>query len=345
MVERISKYRIKFTPGKQRIFLSELERHLEMSKDSIAKRYSISRRAYSDILSEKTTLPCRIFNDAPNSLQKKFKVTYLDQYWYCKKGAKKGGEVTYKKYGKVPVNESLRKKAFLQWWERTGNKISVITKPRDIQINTTSTDYAELIGIILGDGHISQYQISITLHSVVDRKYIRHVRDLIKKVLHIDAVAIKRNNVTILYINSIKVVKHLYSIGVPPGNKTKLQVDVPTHLTKKEGFRLAALRGLIDTDGSFYVESHTYKGTHYAYPRLNFTNTSLPLIHFVYSSLKELGIAARYSKDMKRVQVENITEICKYSTSVGFNNPKHSQKLHRFLAKRGTIEKNTRRSG
>jgi len=45
-------------------------------------------------------------------------------------------------------------------------------------------------------------------------------------------------------------------IGLVLGNKVKQQIDIPEWIKSNNNFSLACVRGIIDTDGCFYTNSH-----------------------------------------------------------------------------------------
>jgi len=112
-----------------------------------------------------------------------------------------------------------------------------------------SDELAEFIGIMLGDGHADKFQISITLNSIADANYIHFVINLCKGLFkHIPRVLKrKKGNAKVIYYYGVNLVKYLVSLGLIPGNKVKNQVGVPSWISDNFNYKVACLRGLMDT--------------------------------------------------------------------------------------------------
>ncbi len=94
-------------------------------------------------------------------------------------------------------------------------------------------------------------------------------------------------------------------------------------IKENKNFSLACIRGLVDTDGSVFRHTYRVKGTIYEYKKLAFSNSSLPLINFVYSELIACNIRARKAQQNKNVRIDSIDDMARYFKYVGTHNPKH----------------------
>jgi hypothetical protein len=100
---------------------------------------------------------------------------------------------------------------------------------------------------------------------------------------------------------------------------------------KSKKFKIACLRGLIDTDGCVVHETHKINSRTYIYPRLNFTSASPLLVEQSILILKELGFNPKIRRKNKRsVQLENLSEVCQYFNVVGSSNPKHRKRISKW---------------
>jgi hypothetical protein len=147
---------------------------------------------------------------------------------------------------------------------------------------------AELIGIILGDGHLSKKInncLCITLHNE-EQELISHTTQLCKNVIDKEPrkYNLKGSKAVQLKINSKEVVEELLELGLKTGNKVDNQVNTPHWVKDEEKYQKACLRGLIDTDGSIYTQS-TDKRT-----IIQFKNRSQPLLRDFKEMCKNLGI-------------------------------------------------------
>lgn len=72
-----------------------------------------------------------------------------------------------------------------------------------------SKELAELIGILLGDGHIGNYQISVTLNLTTDVAYSQYVISLFEMVFACRVSVIDRvsHNCRIVLVSSVECVR------------------------------------------------------------------------------------------------------------------------------------------
>lgn len=335
---RFSSYqkRVIFPKGKQKYFLAGIQSKLELSTKELAKISGICIRSMTDWKREKfsMSLPAleKLCQTAQISLPKDIRVE--DPLWYVYKGGKIGGPVVYKKYGIIGGNPEYRKNKWYEWWEKEGKfkKHPIINVCIPICFPRKSSALAEMIGIILGDGSVSSRQVTITLHRFDDKYFIKYVRRLFKELFEIDAAIYKRERektVSIVASRS-QLVKFLVDMGLKVGGKVRQQVEVPHWIGESQRFTKACLRGLFDTDGCFYVDKHKYKTKIYLNAGMNFTNRSLPILHFFKDSLGRLGFHPT-QKTKFSIFLRKEKEIVEYFNKIGSSNPKHLNKFRYYL--------------
>ena len=101
-------------------------------------------------------------------------------------------------------------------------------------------------------------------------------------------------------------------------------------IKKNESFSRECLRGLVDTDGCFYNNSYSVNNKNYSYMKIAFTNSSLPLVLFVYESLNKMGIGSSIQRNRKEVRIVDREAVFKYIKEIGSNNKKHQQKIKKW---------------
>jgi transcriptional regulator with XRE-family HTH domain len=253
-----------------------------------------------------------------------------DQYWNKASSGKLGGEAIIKKYGKVGGNEEYRKTQWKKWWDTTGKKKpNSITTKRVVKIPTQSQELAELCGILIGDGGISKYQVTITLNGETDRVYSEFVTNLIEKLFEVSpkVYEVKNSKAINIVVSRSNLVDFLISLGMKLGHKLKQNVSIPDWIMESKKYRIACMRGMVDTDGSVVLETHRIKNKTYTYPRLNFTSASPSLIKQTMGILTELNFSPKLRRGGRSVQLENLDEICQYFNVVGSSNPKHLARI------------------
>jgi len=327
--------RIIFRAGKQHQFLLKATKKLKLSWLLFANKIGVNKRTLFDWRKEKYSLPHNVYSrilfftgfKAPKNIEIK------EPFWYVLKSSKSGGIATYKKYGRIGGNPKVRKQKWLEWWEQKGKyNSSKYFLPKKIIIPRKGAELSEFVGIMIGDGGITKKQVIVTLNYKKDRLYSIFVKDLIKKLFGVKASMNFRKNESVVnvVVSRVQLVFFCKSIGLKIGNKLKQNLDIPAWIIKNRKFRIPCLRGLIDTDGCFYLEKHKINNKKYCYPRISFVSYSKQLRFSVFKILKELEFSPKI-RNNKSVQLENKKEIRKYFNLVGTHNPKHKQRFDFYL--------------
>ena len=159
-------------------------------------------------------------------------------------------------------------------------KKNYLKKRIDVKIPPKySEDLAEFFGIMLGDGHVSHFQVVVSLGNKEER-YAKYVRLLIKKIFKTNVkISIRSGGYRDVYLGSVDVTSWLLKQGLVH-NKVKSQVDVPSWVCNKNIFMRRFLKGFFDTDGSVYKLQHGIQ--------LSFCNRSLPMLKSLQLMLKKL---------------------------------------------------------
>lgn len=136
-----------------------------------------------------------------------------------------------------------------------------IKEPWQIKVSLNkSENLVEMIGIMLGDGHLNKAdgRIEVALNGVDDWEYVEYVneimKDLFQKPSRLDWLRDRKSakgneKGVVLLISSVELVEKLESLGLIPGNKCKNQVGVPEWIKNYKKFIIRCLKGLVDTDG------------------------------------------------------------------------------------------------
>ena len=304
----------------------------------IARICSVSERTVRDWRREKFLADFdslkKILNKTNLEIPKNIEIK--DPFWYVHKGAKIGGklgaEACFKKYGYYGGNPEYRKKKWYEWWERKGKyEKNFLFREKDIQKPQKSIDLAEFVGIVLGDGCITKYQITFTLHSVDDKKYGEFIIKLIKKLFNISVGVCSDKSALAnrYYISRTKLVNFcIKELGLKMGNKIKQQVDIPNWIKANEFYARACVRGLVDTDGCIFNHKYKVKGKQYDYKKLSFTSYSKPLRESFFKILKQNGLNPRIAQD-RDVRIDSIIDMKNYFKIFNSNNSKHLNKYYK----------------
>ncbi len=335
MPELYNKYLLRFPKGKQILFLDTVLLQTKSSKKELSSLIGISERYLRELWKEKAKISEIIAKrlsslsgvKIPSNVQK------IGKYDHTSEAGKLGMRAVMDKYGRIPVNENNRKRAWENWWLEIGSKdLNPILRREHVNIpKKVTADIAEMCGIIIGDGGISKRQIRITLNKVTDKKYSIFVKQLIYSIFKVrpKTYYFKKSKALDICVSRSELVDYFISLGMKLGNKVKQNVNIPKWIMINKKFRVACIRGMVDTDGSIYHEIHREKPEKYSYPRLNFVNASLSLNIQLYEILEDLGFNPKIRRRGRAVQLENYDEICEYLQVVGTHNDKHLKRFWR----------------
>jgi hypothetical protein len=178
-----------------------------------------------------------------------------------------------------------------------------------------SVKLAEFFGLMMGDGGINNaWQVTITLNSIKDKQYISYVSNLCQDLFGVIPMIRKRKNkqATVICLSSITVVNFLVSQGLIRGNKLLGGLKIPRWILTEKSYRIASVKGLIDTDGCLFIHKHTIAGKKYENIGLCFTNNSPDLIEQVATILKENDITPHIHKRGTNVYLYKAEAVIKY---------------------------------
>jgi len=177
---------------------------------------------------------------------------------------------------------------------------------------------SEFIGIMLGDGHLSEERnvTSVALNRVDDPEYVKYVFKMMKKIFPMHYIQVlgtpyfcsKCNNTHTqndsiyldhlnysflkrgigeekgihLQLRTVSAHDALTNLGLIPGNKVQNKIKVPSLIleSKNDLLKIKCLKGLFDTDGTIFVKDVFNKKNQKHYPLLSikFANGSRPLV-------------------------------------------------------------------
>lgn len=177
-------------------------------------------------------------------------------------------------------------------------KSRYLNKAQDVRTPSRRTaQLAEFFGVMLGDGHLSPTQVTVTLGNK-EIEYVHYIQHLVQTIFGKQPrVSIRPKGYRTVYLGSVKAVRWLEKEGLVH-HKVRAQVDVPPWIFTKPVFMKSFLRGFFDTDGSVYKLRFGIQ--------ISLTNRSTPLLNSLHRMLLELGYKS-----------SAVTEYCVYLTRQG----------------------------
>lgn len=315
--------------GMQEMYLLQLEKISGLSSKILGPKLGVVGRSYRDWKREKYG----ITHKAADVIEKEYKISFpyskdlaYKKWLEVKKEAGRvGGYATFKKYGSPGTYEGRSKGGRIALSLLRQKGIIPEEKPF-FEPKTISEDLVEFIGILLGDGCITPGQWSITVNSIKDKAYAEFIRNLVERLFKFKPGMFKRkdSNALVIYAGGKRSIMYLQKLGLRVGNKVKQQVGVPEWIKKDIKWRIACIRGLIDTDGGIFLHSYTVNKKNYQYRKLGFANRSIPIIDFVFDTfnLLQLHPKKRMEQETKNVWLYNSKNVETYLKIVKTHNPR-----------------------
>lgn len=210
------------------------------------------------------------------------------------------------------TSETMRRKRidnFKKW--RDGMKSRGLIKSSYPALARTG-DLAELIGIVLGDGHIHKHARCDSLRIVGDAKkmgFVSRSEQLIYLVFKKHPKVLKRNgsngvNITFYEKNIAR------RLNIPTGSRAQYEYRLPAWIENNRGHTIRFLRGLYEAEGSLSHSPATY--TH----KFIFSNVNPCLLELVARLVRGLGFTV--SNSAHKVQVSRKDEVQKLSDLIEF---------------------------
>ncbi len=233
----------------------------------------------------------------------------------------------------VNFDNFIEKKVPNNWGRIKGGKLSTHRqRPRKLLIKQHSSNLAEAIGIILGDGSLYNNkkhginQLVVTGHIKNDQIYLsKFVKPLFENLFNLKFSIKKDNKKHVIRIYSQKkdVLYTLEKLGIPIGNKIKNDVGIPNWIFSSKDFVKSCIRGIVDTDGSVFPIT----GRNYTYVEI--TSACKNLRKSIDQSMKIIGLkTSKWTKNgTPKIYIANKRDISRYYNEVGFNNPYHKNRF------------------
>ncbi|MEK7535804.1 MAG: LAGLIDADG family homing endonuclease [Patescibacteria group bacterium] len=207
--------------------------------------------------------------------------------------------------------------------------LKLIRKPR------RSRYLAELLGIFIGDGHLSEYQASVVTGLKTDRNHALHIADMISKIFKIK-VSIKERpafGAIIIVASSKSIVRILTSYGMPIGNKLGGDLRIPKWITDSTLYMKMFIRGLFDTDGCVFMDRHIINGKLYQHLGWTITSAADTLLSDITDVLVRLGYRPTCSDKQNSVYLRRQSDVRRYFTEIGSSNSKHLGRFKKFCGR------------
>ncbi|MDO8481714.1 MAG: LAGLIDADG family homing endonuclease [bacterium] len=164
-------------------------------------------------------------------------------------------------------------------------------------------DFAELIGVLLGDGHLQKFPRTerlLIFSNTNNPGFIGRYTELVEKLFKKKTYVYKQSDQNCMRISLYqKCISE--RLGIPTGARKSLSIKVPKWILDNRRYVVRYLRGLYEAEGS--LSHHEPTCTH----KLSFSNMNASMLENVYSLMSGLGFHPH--RDAKRVQLSRKEEV------------------------------------
>ncbi len=301
-----------------------------LSLVKISNQVNVSPRTLNDWRRGIYSIPLEVVKvfELKYNVKVPHKTEYIDERIIKANAGRIGGIKRYKIYGNPGTIEG-RKKGGLNSLKTHRLKQTKFKTLKLFPILQESKKLSEFFGIMIGDGGMSNNQLIITLNSL-EVQYIEYVSSLILKLFQQKPALYKRENITQIVLSSKDLVNKLHAKGLLIGNKIRQNVGIPVWISNNNHYVFYCLRGIFDTDGCIYQDTHTYKGKTYKNVCLAYTTYSQVLFNNIVDTLRKNDLNPVISSK-NRVGLRRKEEVIKFFNYFKPANQKHLQKYKNFL--------------
>lgn len=317
----------------ERELLFQTCEHNELGLTVLSSHLGYHRRTLYDWRRGKYLMPLEAFQRLVNLAHLDINAlnpTLIDEKEQRQRAGSIGGSAQWAKNGRIGTIEDKIKGGTTSYHKRKLAEDSMFSRKKILKPRKSS-GFSEFIGISMGDGCITDYQVTISLNSVDDEAYIQYVAFLCERLFGIVPSVLRKGSskCTNIVLSSRELVEFLVNTGLPKGDKIRNCLDIPDWIRQDKRLSAACMRGLFDTDGSVFLETHKINGTCYSYPRWAFVSASERLRKSVSEILLDHGLRPKMRMN-RSVNLERFTDIDKYFKIIGSSNAKHLKRIAKF---------------
>lgn len=318
-----------FKRGDQHKFMKAVKARIGDSWEEIASKAGVSGRTLRDwqreVIFGKKEVLSKLSRLSGVSLPPI--VEERKEWWNTRAWSKRANKIRMKLYGPPGTPEGRSKGGKISQLHRKlypekyiGTRVILKNKFR---FPENSTNLAEFMGIMLGDGGMSKDQIKITLDRNADGEYALVVRKMAKDLFGKNpSIYIRKEcNALTICLTGVDLVDYLVNKGLCIGSKMKANIGIPEWIKFNLTYSKLCIRGLVDTDGCLFIHKYKLKEKEYRYKNICFVSYIPNLMADVKEQLQLLGYTPKGKGT--RLFLYNQNEAIKYFREIGTSNPKN----------------------
>jgi len=194
---------------------------------------------------------------------------------------------------------------------------------KKIKLPKMDSFLSEIFGVLNGDGHISQvnYEICV-VGNLLEKEYYNYLKKLFENNLNLKFNIKLQNTHIKLRGYSKNLSNHLtIKYKLPKGNKLG-QLKIPKQVFNHKNYIYSYIRGLYDTDGSFYIRRKKD-------PVVQITSADPIFLEEIRNTLISLDF--HVAKGNQRIFIYNKKDIKRFFKEIKPANTKHLKKYQNYL--------------
>ena len=211
-----------------------------------------------------------------------------------------------------------------------GTEYDAGNSEKTIKIPVLDKYLANFLGILAGDGHVSDYcyEVSVVGDKDLDKIFLsKHVFYLFKKLFGLEPHFKLQDNALTCRVYSKKLMEFLNETYGVPLRKKKNRLHIPPQISNNKIMLKPYLSGVFDTDGCFHRH---HKNT----AAVEIISGDKTFLEEINKSLTSLDFDP--CKSGKSVYLYRSNEIDRFFCEIGSKNEKHLKKYH-FYKTRGYL--------
>src|SRR3989344_9254908 len=222
------------------------------------------------------------------------------------------GQTRYTNISVKKISETMKRKKidnFREWREKMRLEGKIKSEYLPLKHNG---DLAELMGVVLGDGHIRAYprteELSIFSNSN-NPGFVKRYSVLVENIFNKKPTINQHSKVNCIRIRIYQ--KYISNrLGVPFSPRANLKIQIPSWIISNKKYIVRYLRGLYEAEGSYSVHKPTYTY------KVRFSNSNISMLENVSKLVTKIGFHPHRSKKM--IQLSKKNEVLKFLKLIQF---------------------------
>ena len=306
------------------LFLLKEKNNCETLKD-LADKLNIKKKTLESwFYSEKVTVPYEMFDKYIQDIKI---IKKKEDNWGRVLGGKKGHQALLRKYGSAHT------------WEinSLGGKNGAKTKEIEalkFKLDISDPQFLEVFGALLGDGWLnsprnpdSRWTLGLCGNLKLDKEYVQYCSRILISLTNRKGFFQEKpiGNVIEFRFGHKQFFKILNEqLNFPAGKKENLIIPEPIYSQGYDKVKYV-IRGIFDTDGSFYLDKD--KGGVPHYPCISIHMTEPLLLNQLAEIFKEQGFKFYFDRVNNQIKLRGMKQLRKWMKEIGSSNSKHLNKI------------------